>query len=189
MDEQMPQEDGEVMRRVASGEIGLVEVLFERHHAALFRFFRRLFGRAAAAEDLVQETFLRILKYRRSFRPGGSFKAWLFAVARSAAKEQFRREARGQAPETAIRERIDPTPLPLDRMETAEKLERLEEAIARLSADDREALLLARYEGLSHGELATVLDCSVGAARVRVHRALSRLRAQCVQPMEVNRAL
>jgi RNA polymerase sigma-70 factor (ECF subfamily) len=59
-------------------------MLFDRHHRALFGFFYRMTGDRPAAEDLVQEVFVRVLKYRAAYREQGSFKAWLFRIARNA---------------------------------------------------------------------------------------------------------
>ena len=70
-------DDDALMRRWVQGDARAFEQLYRRHHAALYRFFRRLVRDGAAAEDLVQEVFVRLLKYRGGFRPQGNFRAWL----------------------------------------------------------------------------------------------------------------
>jgi RNA polymerase sigma-70 factor, ECF subfamily len=182
-----PIEDGALMARASRGEPAAVEALFERHHGPLHRFFHRLSASPAAAEDLVQETFLRLLKYPHSFRPGGSFRAWLFGVARRAAADHFRRASRWKRAASDLQEPVDEAPLPPQKIEADERLARLHRALERISTEDREVLLLARYEDLSAAELAEALGCSNGAARVRVHRALTRLRRRYEELTEVPR--
>lgn len=166
--------DEELMRRVRDGDPSALEPLFARHHQGLYRFFRRLTASAEAAEDLVQEVFVRILWYGRRFRAEGSFRGWLYRIARHAAADRLREAGREVAHETIeVAEPGKPAP---DRLEERERLAHLSRALSRLSPEDREVLLLARFQELSGAEIAQALGCSPGAARVRVHRALSRLR-------------
>jgi hypothetical protein len=75
-------EDEQVMLDVRAGEVGKLELLFDRHHRALFRYFLHLTSNRAASEDLVQEVFFRILKYRPTYQPETRFCAWMFKVGR-----------------------------------------------------------------------------------------------------------
>jgi RNA polymerase sigma-70 factor (ECF subfamily) len=76
--------DSQLMEAVRGGELGQLGLLFERHHRRLYGFCRRLTGSPTAAEDLVQEIFMRLLRYRESYRPGAEFAPWMYTLARNA---------------------------------------------------------------------------------------------------------
>lgn len=168
--------DTEIMETVRDGEIGRLGELFERHHRVLYRFFLRSSGSPAVAEDLVQEVFVRLLKYRHTFR-GGEFLPWMFRLARNAAADHFgRQHATDPLPEDAS-EPASPEPLASELVVKEQEEARLRMALRSLPPDKRELLLLARFELLPYQEIARLLDTSVGAVKVRVHRALKDLRA------------
>ncbi len=168
--------DTQLMEQTRDGEIGRLGVLFERHHRVLYRFFLRSSGSPAVAEDLVQEVFVRLLKYRHTFR-GGEFLPWMFRLARNAANDHYGRIKPTDPLPEDDREPVSPAPLVSDTVVQEEEQARLRVALARLPAEKRELLLLARFELLPYGEIAQLLDTSVGAVKVRVHRALKDLRS------------
>jgi RNA polymerase sigma-70 factor (ECF subfamily) len=166
------------MLAVRAGELDALGELFERHHRPLFGFLVKLTGERAVAEDVVQTTFQRMLKYRHTYRDDGSFRAWMYHLARRCAADAFRKAS--TAPEAT-----DPADLadcaddaPHAGQEAAQRDDRavLQSALARLDRDDREVLLLSRFQELSFAEISGILECSVGAAKVRAHRALCELR-------------
>jgi RNA polymerase sigma-70 factor (ECF subfamily) len=167
--------DQEVMMQVRAGDVEQLSILFERHHSRLYGFCLGLLGNRESARDLVQEVFFRLLKYRESFRPEAPFAPWLYRLARNACIDHLRRSGRERSGEPDL-ERPDPTPLVPAELEKREELERLQAALARLPEDKRELLLLARSGTLSYEQISTLLGCSVGALKVRVHRALQLLR-------------
>src|ERR1043166_3085954 len=80
--------DEQLMLDVRAGEVGKLEQLFDRHHRSLFHFFLHLTSSRSAAEDLVQEVFYRILKYRHTYQPETSFRAWMYQVGRNVYLDQ-----------------------------------------------------------------------------------------------------
>lgn len=169
-------DDGELMERVRSGELDRLSELFERHHRRLFGFFLRLVGDRTAAEDLVQEVFVRLLKYRRTYRDGSEFTPWLFGIARNAAVDHFRGRPRELPENPEAPEPEAPTESPVDRVERDERERFLHAALARLEPERREVLVLARFGELRYERIGELLGCSTGAVKVRVHRALKELR-------------
>ena len=169
--------DSVLMARVKDGELDLLAELFERHQRRLFNFFLRLAPGRSAAEDLVQEVFVRMLKYRHTFRSEAEFTPWMFAMARNAAVDQFRARPKLEvqedpdAPEPAA-----PLEHPVEAMETKERSELLQAALKRLPREKRELLLLARFGEMKYDSIGALLGISVGAVKVRVHRALKELR-------------
>ncbi len=161
--------------QVRAGDVEQLSILFERHHARLFGFCLGILGNREAARDLVQEVFFRLLKYRDSFRPEAPFAPWLYRLARNACIDQLRRSGR-ERPADPDLDRADPAPLVEEELERRDELQKLQSALARLPEDKRELLLLARSGTLSYEQIATLLGCTVGALKVRVHRALQLLR-------------
>jgi len=167
--------DQEVMMQVRAGDVEQLSILFERHHQRLFGFCLGILGNRESARDLVQEVFFRLLKYRESFRPEAPFAPWLYRLARNACIDHLRKSGRERPAEPDL-DRPDPTPLVPEEIERREELQKLQTALARLPEDKRELLLLARSGTLSYEQIATLLGCSVGALKVRVHRSLQLLR-------------
>lgn len=173
-----PASDHELMLAVRDGDLDSLGELFERHHGRLFGFLVKLTGQRAAAEDIAQTVFQRILKYRHTYRDEGSFTAWLYHLARRCAADHFRKTAAAPATTdpTELQTHADDAPHAADHATTRDDHALLHTALGRLSRDDREVLLLSRFQELSFAEIAGILECSVGAAKVRAHRALRELR-------------
>jgi len=173
-----PLSDHDLMLAVRDGELGALGELFERHHGPLFGFLAKFTGDRAAAEDITQIVFQRMLKYRHTYRDDGSFTAWMYHLARRCAADHFRKSAASPSAidPQALNEHPDGAPHARDRAVAKDEHALLHLALDRLDRDDREVLLLSRFQELSFAEVATILDCSVGAAKVRAHRALKTLR-------------
>lgn len=169
--------DSELMVRVRDGDLDRLAELFERHHQRLYHFFLRLAGRRGAAEDLVQEVFVRILKYRHTFKSEAEFAPWMFTLARHAAVDHYRGRPRELQEDPEMPEPAAAAAHPLEKLEKAEQSARLQAALARLAPEKRELLLLARFGEMKYDSIGELLGISVGAVKVRVHRALKELRA------------
>ena len=164
------------MARVRDGSVAAFQNLYERHHRSLFTFLLRLLADRPTAEDLLQETFLRVYLHRETYRPTAAFRTWLFTIARNLAFDHLRRGGiawENPADKDQFAEIPDASPSPLRHVEAAEQLE---DALRQLPPGQREVLLLSRYAGLSHAEIVQVTGSSPEAIRVALHRALSRLR-------------
>jgi RNA polymerase sigma-70 factor, ECF subfamily len=165
------------MLAVREGRLAGLGELFERYHLPLFDFLYRLTGDRTAAEDLVQDVFVRVLKYRRTYRDDSCFEAWLYRIARNARSDHFKRR---RAAEPLAPDGVDPpaaTPGPQEQLERDWNRARLKQALLELSDEKRELLVLAKYRGLKYERIAEILKIEVGAVKVRVHRALNDLRA------------
>lgn len=166
------------MLAVRDGELDALGELFERHHGPLFGFLVKLTGNRPAAEDIVQTVFQRMLKYRHTYRDDGSFTAWMYHLARRCSADFFRKS--NAAPHATdpvdLQQHVDDAPHAAQHAATRDDHELLRTALARLHHGDREVLLLSRFQELSFAEISGILECSVGAAKVRAHRALRELR-------------
>ena len=168
--------DTELMREVRGGRAGALAPLFERHHARLYRFCLRMTGNRPASEDLVQDVFMRMLKYSRTFRDEMSFLPWMFRIARNACVDHLRRAAADRMPAQEPDEIESNEPAHEEASTHDERAELIRKALLALPAERREVLVLSRYEFKSYEEIARALGCSVGAVKVRAHRAIKQLR-------------
>ncbi len=166
------------MLAVRDGELDALGELFERHHGPLFGFLTKLTGNRTAAEDIAQVVFQRMLKYRHTYRDDGSLTAWMYHLARRCSADHFRKaHSTPHATDPVIlNEQPDEAPHAAHHAATRDDHALLHVALERLDRDDREVLLLSRFQELSFAEISNILECSVGAAKVRAHRALGELR-------------
>ena len=168
-------DDHHVMGQVKAGQIDKLGLLFEKYNKQLYHLFLWQTKDPPLSEDLVQEVFLRILKYRHSYRGEGQFKTWMFSIAHSARIDHFRRK---KHPTLSIDEGAmipDESPGP-DRMtEQQDHSRMLWQALLRLSRNKREMLVMSRFESMKYEEIAKVVGCRVGTVKSTIHSALKEL--------------
>lgn len=164
--------DEELMLQVRSGEGETLGVLFERYHGPLFNFYARLMGDRTVSEDLVQEVFLRILRYRDTYQPGTPFRPWMYQIARNARMDHYRKTPRLETFEPDML----PPVAPHDSAQQQQEGALLHRALMRLSDEKREVLILARFQELKYTEIARLLGVELNTVKTRVHRALQDLR-------------
>jgi RNA polymerase sigma-70 factor (ECF subfamily) len=128
------------------------------------------------AEDLTQNVFLRIIKYRNSYKAGSRFQSWIYQVARNIFLDHYQTNKNRHADFVDIEKVSDPM-LDTDESAWSEERERLlHESMARLNPEQRELLILTRFQQLKYEEVAQILDTSVANIKVKVHRAIGKLR-------------
>jgi RNA polymerase sigma-70 factor (ECF subfamily) len=134
-------------------------------------------GNRAASEDLVQDVFMRMLKYSRTFKDEMSFLPWMFRIARNACVDHLRRSAADRMPASHDPDELESNEPAHEETGTHDdRAELIRKALLALPAERREVLVLSRYEFKSYEEIARALGCSVGAVKVRAHRAIKQLR-------------
>lgn len=170
--------DEELFREWQGGGAGALEALVRRHHAPLLAHLYRLVGDRALAEDLAQETFLRLVREAQAYRYPRPFAPWLYTIARNLARNHW---------QSAYHRRVavgsEAAAVPTDAPDPAAWLERAEEraglraALAALSFEQREVLSLRYGRGLPVEEAAALLGLPPGTVKSRTFAALRRLRA------------
>jgi RNA polymerase sigma-70 factor (ECF subfamily) len=178
--------DRQSMVRLVTGHDVALNDLMARHAQPIFHYLLRMLHNEAAAEDLAQETFVRIYQQRHRFRPDAKFSTWLYTIATNLARDRLRWLARhpqvsldaaatGDGP--SLGEQLPATqPTPAESLQAGERAEAVRRAVAALPEDLRAPLVLAEYEDRSHEEIATILGCTAKAVEMRIYRARQALR-------------
>lgn len=173
--------DEQLIEWVAQGDASCLGTLFERHNRGIYRYCRQMTKNSTQAEDLVQDIFLRVLRKAGAYRRAGSFKAWLYHIARNVTFDQLRKaKVRG---EQSLDEEYPE--LPVGDHQSAERIAdaqqsigSLAKALSNLPGAVREIIWLGRFEFDSYEELGQALGCKAATARVRMHRAMKQLAAE-----------
>jgi len=170
----------ELVGRLRQGEPAAFDEVYAAFRARLFSFLLRLTGRREVAEDLSQETWLRLADRAADLREDSVLSAWLFTVARNLAASYWRSRWLDGPLATSLEDLDlpdDPAATPERLAEASDDRRALEASLAALSAVDREVLLLVGAEGLSPAEAAAVCGLKPGTLRKRLERARARLTA------------
>ena len=173
-------DDDRLMERVAGGDEEAFAVLVRRWEDQVFAFLLHMLGNREEAEDLAQDTFLRLYDRADRYRSEGLFRSWLFRIAGNLARSALRRRRvlRWVRFEPATHDRIDTEAGPDAALERDEVRKAVREAIARLPWRQRQAVVLKRFRGLSYREIADALDTTVPAVESLMQRAVSALRRE-----------
>ena len=164
--------DEELMLALRDGALPAFDALFRRHYEAVRSLCARIVSGGADGDDLAQETFLRVLRHRATFRGDARFTTWVYRIARNLCLEQLARHARDRK----ISERWGVETPAVVMPDPSGDAELLALAMRSLTSEQREVLVLCRFHELPFSEIGAILGCTAGAARVRAHRALVELR-------------
>lgn len=164
---------GDLVDRARRGDTPARDALASRYYPAVFSFARKLTGRVETALDVTQETFLRAFSRIDQHDPSYSFASWLFKIAANHIRDLRRRAGRPEPPPDAPPENAAAETI----LQQAEDLDRVRRALDTLSADLRTPLLLHLQEQLPVREIAFVLDLTDNAVRMKIYRALQKVRA------------
>ncbi|MEZ4895732.1 MAG: RNA polymerase sigma factor [Saprospiraceae bacterium] len=166
--------DEQIMMQVKDGGLRQLALLFERYQVPIYRYFLQTLQDQTLSEDLTQNVFERIIKYRHSFRDDSIFKHWIFSIARNVRHDHYRSNQftvpwEGQEKE----ERAYSAEEQLVHVEDNGKLHR---ALNQLDPEYREVLILTRFEDMKYKEVAKIMGCTEGTIKSKVHRAIQKLK-------------
>jgi RNA polymerase sigma-70 factor (ECF subfamily) len=168
-------EDEQIMTAVRQGDVGKLELLFDRHHRGLYHYFLHNTSNGAVSEDLVQEVFFRILKYRHTYQEGTAVRPWLFQIGRNSLIDYLGKN-KGEVPLAAEADSFRSAEVLPDRQaQDKQEAALLKKALSGMPQEKREVLIMSRYLELKYEEIAEVLGIEVGTVKVRVYRALREL--------------
>jgi RNA polymerase sigma-70 factor, ECF subfamily len=182
--------DQEVVAWALDGHERAYRELLNRYQRPVFSLVYRMVRDRERAEDLAQETFVKVLNALDTYRPQYKFSSWIFKIANNAAIDHLRKKeietlSLDGAPDAVTAERQEGTTLqlpasgesPLDELEARELGGQIEAAIAQLRPEYRACIMLRHIEGRAYEEIAEILDLPLGTVKTYIHRARSELRA------------
>ncbi|WP_031527957.1 RNA polymerase sigma factor [Dyadobacter crusticola] len=165
------------MLRVKAGDLDKMGLLFERYNRPLFAFFYHMTHKPDRSEDLVQNVFYRMLKYKHTFTGEGEFRSWMYHLARNVLNDSVRQnKGRNAVDVSEMADLLDGGMTADEHFEKQQDSEFLHQAMAGLSTEHREILIMSRFQELKYEEIAKVLNINEGTVKVRVHRALGELK-------------
>jgi RNA polymerase sigma factor (sigma-70 family) len=173
--------DEMIMEAVKNGDLKQASLLFDRYHKPIYNFLARMTMDRALAEDLTQNVFLRIIKYKGSYREGLRFQSWIYQVARNIFSDHYQKQ-KNRFSDFVDVEKIsehisdnEDTPA----LEEQEKL--LSRSMEMLSDEQRELLILTRFQHMKYEDVAIIMNTTVANIKVKVHRAIAKLREHYFQ--------
>jgi len=180
----MPSTDEELVARSMGGDLDSFNQLVLRWERPIYALAYRTLGREEDARDVVQEAFLRAYRGLKGFKGEAKFSSWLYRITLNLCRDWSRRERR--APIVQVPEGTDPVELADERVQTSESVEDLvarremsdavAKAMAELPEEQRTAIMLKEYHGLTFQEIAGMLDCPLSTVKTRLYQGLSVLR-------------
>ncbi len=186
--------DVATMLRLQNGDDCALNEIMERWQKRVLGYLTRLTGNLTIASDLAEETFVQLYQSRSRYRHKGTFSTWLFAIATNLYRNQARWQHRhstvsmdgvNNSDGSPLSEKLfESRPNPDEKIEIAEKAMAVKNAGLSLPEDQRQAILLFEYEGLSHEEIAQVVKCTPKAVEARLYRARGVLRVKLKKLLE-----
>src|SRR5437764_3768843 len=170
--------DQELMRLVQAGDVSPASEIYDRYSSRIYNFAYRFLRNSEAAEDATQEVFVKMLKHANQFHGDAKLSTWLFSITANWCRD-YLRKADNKAKESddvLVTLPASGENSPERNLELKENEQRIRKALLALTPEQREAILLSRYQGLSYAEIAQISGCSEGAVKTRVFRAMETLK-------------
>ena len=181
--------DAELMALARAGDPDAFEVIYERHSVAAYSLAYRICGTRGMAEDAVQDAFLSLWRSRHRYEAGrGEPRSWLLGIVHNCAIDRLRRGAAYEGRRVSnegIEQRLEDPERTDDVVEQREQAEEVRAALQTLPPEQRQVVELAYYGGLSHREIASLLNAPVGTVKGRMRLALLKLQGQLAPEVEL----
>ena len=165
--------DEELMHDVAGGNLDAMTFIFERYHLRIFNFLVQMTRDKEVAEDLTQNVFYKVIRYRTSYN-GGQFVSWIFKIARNLFSDYYHKQKKMQS-DTTIENVMDSAVVTSEQK--TDDLNHLQLALSRLKIEERELIVMNRIQGMRYDKIAEITGSSEGAVKVKVHRIIKKLRS------------
>jgi len=169
-------DEKELMFQVKAGQLDKLATLFENNKVQLFNYFIRTGNNRALSEDLVQETFMRVLAYRTSFSGSSTFKSWMYGIARNTVAEHYRKNKNQVLNCDMDDEELTNDQTLCEEFDTKQRNNIFNKSLASISPEDREIIMLSRFQQLNYQEISTLLDCNLNTLKSRMRNAVSKLQ-------------
>ena len=172
--------DEELMEIVSNGNLDAMTYIFDRYQIRLYNFFFQKIRDAAVCEDLTQNVFLKVIKYKHSYK-GGKFVSWIFKIARNLFYDYYQEQKKSQPFEEieTVTGEIDE-----ETLERQEEVSHLMRIVNSLNEKDRELIIMNRIDGIKYEQIAEIIDSNAVAVKTKIHRIVKKLRTNYFETLE-----
>ena len=160
------------MHDVSQGNLDAMSHIFERYHKRLFNFYFQMVKDRDVCEDMVQTVFYKVMRYRTSYK-GGQFVSWIFRIARNVFSDHYQKSKKvmnNVALEVVADTNED------SAYDQTEEVAHLHNALSKLETEERELIVMNRFQGIKYDQIAEIIGSSEGAVKVKMHRVIKKLR-------------
>jgi len=165
--------DEEIMLKVSKGDLDLLRHLFDRYHVRIYNFFQKMARNQAVSEDLTQDVFAKVIRYRSSYNEG-NFASWIFTIARNIFSTYYQKQKKERS--HLINDDLLDSGEVLITESNEDEINHLQKALLKLKNSDRELIVMHRFQEIKYEQIAEIIGSSEGAVKVKVHRALKKLK-------------
>ncbi len=168
-----------LIEQVTAGDKSKMGVLYERHSQDLFKYFVRLTRDRGKSEDLVQNVFLRMLKYSHNFKGEGKFTYWMFSIARNTWIDEHRKSnpLKKMKELDNVDQKYMEDPVDLQQeVEHRERKEILQYALDQLAPEKKEAIVLSRFHDMKYQDIAKIANCTESTVKSRIRRGIAEMQ-------------
>lgn len=165
--------DEEIMKLVALGDLDKLTILFERYHVRIYNFFNKMLQNKMISEDLTQDVFVKIMKYRSSYK-NGNFTSWIYTVARNIFSSYYQNQKKERS--NLIEDDKIAANETLVNNDNQEDIDHLQKALLLLNHSDRELIIMHRFQEINYHQIAEIVGSNENAVKVKAHRALKKLK-------------
>ena len=161
------------MLAIATGKLELLSILFDRYNIRIYNFFNKMVQNKMVSEDLTQDVFIKVIKYRTSYK-NGNFAAWIYTIARNIFSSHYQKTKKERS-NTFDDDKLDNNET-LVSESNQDELEHLQQALLKLSNSDRELIVMHRFQEIKYEQIAQIIGSNENTVKVKVHRALKKLK-------------
>lgn len=165
------QSDEIIMQSVAEGDLDSMKILFDRYHKWIYNFYFKMKPDVALCEDLTQNVFYKVIRYRHSYK-GGNFASWMFTIARNLFNDEMQKHKNRTSVSLDDLQVVAET----EEEDQSEEVKRLHVVLNKLPIADKELIVMSRFQGMKYQQIAEVIGSNEIAVKTRIHRILKKIR-------------
>lgn len=164
--------DEEIMLKVANGNLDKLSILFDRYNVRIYNFFNKMLHNKMVSEDLTQDVFVKVLKYRTAYKEG-NFTSWIYTIARNIFSTHYQQQKKERANVSEVEIKSDEK---FAFENNSEEIEHLYRMLQKLKPNERELIVMHRFQEIQYSQIAEILKSNENAVKVKTHRALKKLK-------------
>ncbi len=161
------------MLQIANGKLDMLTILFDKYNVRIYNFFNKMVHNKMVSEDLTQDVFLKVIKYRTSYK-NGNFAAWIYTIARNIFSNYYQKTKKERS-NIINDDKLEANDTVISEGKK-EELDHLQKALLQLSNSDRELIVMHRFQEIKYEQIAQIINSNENAVKVKVHRALKKLK-------------